>query len=190
MFAHFNSSLNIQPPFPPSSPPRTFCPRAEGVKPGAGDGGARSLCVQTQAAVCICLPTVRARLCAGSAGHRLLPKSARPPPLPEGRSPPSLPPSLPGRFEEKGFNFMRLSVITFRSPTLTRTDCLSQKGEDEAANGPGSARAALTGGQNAGLVLRSLSDGAGKQQQRREAAALPVPGMLFRLLSCTTNADF
>lgn len=54
-------------------------------------------------------------------------------------------PSLPGRFEEKGFNFMRLSVITFRSPTLSRADSLSQKGEeDEAANGSGSGRAAPT----------------------------------------------
>lgn len=53
-------------------------------------------------------------------------------------------PSLPGPFEAHGFNFMRLSVITFRSPTLTRTGSLLQKGEDEPANSPGAGRAALT----------------------------------------------
>lgn len=181
MFAQFNSSLNIQPSFPPSNPPRTFCPRAEGVKPEAGDGGAQSLCVQTQAAVCICLPTVRARLCAGQRwppgcsqyppGHRRCQRDA------------PLPPSLPGRFEAKGFNFMRLSVITFRSPTLTRTDSLLQKGEDEPVTSPGSGRAAPTKeGKMRGWLCTAHQIGLENNRQRQEGAALPIPALLAALV--------
>lgn len=93
----------------------------------------------------------------------LLSISARPPPLPGAA--PLPPPSLPGRFEEKGFNFMRLWVITFRSPTLTRADSLSRKGEeeDEAANGP-----ALTGeGRTRGWLCAAYQVGLENNNERR-----------------------
>lgn len=78
---------------------------------------------------------------------------------------------------------MRLSVITFRSPTLTRTDSLLQKGEDEPVTSPGSGRAAPTKeGKMRGWLCTAHQIGLENNRQRQEGAALPIPALLAALV--------